>query len=396
MRAPTIIAIPMLLACLYAWAIFATSFGHPGAIGPNYNTPGTDYMVFHGGIRTALRGDWPLLFDADRFTDFLNAQYRARLSQPLTYRPFIYPPSFLILLLPFSIPGFLGSYLLFQAATACGLVVALCAGATRRLPALALAAAALASPAASVNVLWGQGAFLTAALLIGGTRLLPRHQILGGLVLGFLSVKPQHALLVPVMLLALRAWPAMLAALLSAAALAGGSWALFGAEPWRLWAASARHMAGNVPQWDNSVHTCAMLLGTGPMLANVLMAAAWIGGAWAVYAAFRGRRAGMASLAVLLAASNLAAPHTGPYDTLLLVLAVGFVLVDAQAASALMVWILGLIVWLLPLYGQPLVSPVARLAPLLTIVLIGVLVRRAEGGNQVSSPPLKKAALPSP
>ena len=313
----------MLLASLYAWTIFATSFHHPGAIGPNYNTPGTDYMVFHAGVRTALRRDWALLFDADRFTAFLNAQYHARLTLPLAYRPFVYPPSFLILLLPFAAPGFLGSYLLFQATTAAGLAAALCAGATRRLPALALAAAALASPAASVNMLWGQGAFLTAALLVGGTRLLARHPIASGLVLGLLSVKPQHALLVPVMLLALRAWPTLLAAAASAAALAASSVVLFGTEPWRLWATAARHMAGDVPLWDNSVHTCAILLGARPLLANALMAAAWIGGALAVYASNRGVRPAAIRLAILLAASNLAAPHTGPYDTLLLVIAAG-------------------------------------------------------------------------
>jgi hypothetical protein len=35
-----------------------------------------------------------------------------------------------------------------------------------------------------------------------------------------------------------------------------------------------------------------------------------------------------------------------------------------------------LVIWLLPLYGQPLMSPVARLAPLLTIALITWLMRQ--------------------
>ncbi len=388
---PAIILVPALLACLYGWAVFATSFAWPGAIGPNYNTPGTDYMVFHGGIQTALRGDWPLLFDADRFTNFLNAHYRARLSAPLTYRPFVYPPSFLLLLLPFSWAGFLTSYALFEASTAACLAAALCVRAARAWPAIALTAAALASPAASVNMLWGQGAFLTAAVLIGGTRLLERRPFLGGLVLGLLSVKPQHALLVPVILLACRTWPAIAAAAVSALGLALASLLIFGTAPWLLWAGASVHMAANVPLWDNSVHTCAILLGAGPVLANMLMAAASLGGALAVYVAFRSSRPPAIRLAILLAASNIAAPHTGPYDTLLLVIAAGIALINAQKTQELLPWILGLAVWLLPLFGQPVISPIARFAPGLSVLLIIFLLREGYGQKR-----LRRSALGGP
>jgi hypothetical protein len=39
-------------------------------------------------------------------------------------------------------------------------------------------------------------------------------------------------------------------------------------------------------------------------------------------------------------------------------------------------WTLGLCVWLLPLLSQPAISPVARFAPLLTLVLLGCLFER--------------------
>ncbi len=369
-RPPAIILIAMLLSALYGWAIFVTTFRYPGLIGPNYNTPGTDYMVFHGGIATALRGDWRLLFDPDRFTAYLNTRYHDRLDFPLTYRPWVYPPSFLPLLLPFAPLGFLASYLVYQIATACGLVAAICTRAHRPRASWALAACALAAPAASVNVLWGQGAFLTAALLIGGTRLLQRHQILAGVLFGLMSVKPQHALLVPVMLLALRAWPALMAAALTSLGLAILSVAIFGTESWRLWAETARRFAADVPLWDSSLHTCAVLLGAGAGLANIVMAAALAGMAVVVYRAFRSNRSPRIRLAILLAAANIAAPHTGPYDTLLLVLAAGLILADSRIVRPMLVWTLGIAVWLLPLFGQPLVSPIARFAPLLTIGLL--------------------------
>ena len=244
------------------------------------------------------------------------------------------------------------------------------ARASARVPAILLAAAALLSPAASVNMLWGQSAFLTAAVLIGGTRLLPGRPITAGIVLGVLSVKPQHALLVPVMLLALRAWPAMLSAICSAAVLALASVLLFGTTPWLLWQEAARHVSGDQLLWDNSVHTCAILLGAAPTFANALTIAAWMGGAAAVYVAFLTKQPPHTALAVLLAASNLAAPHTGPYDTLLLLVAAGILVIQVRPHPPLLIWILCLTVWMLPYYGQPLISPVARLAPLLTVVLI--------------------------
>ncbi len=64
-RPPLIILVPMLLSALYGWVVFATTFRAPGVFGPNYDTPGTDYMVFHGGITVALQRDWCVLFDPD-------------------------------------------------------------------------------------------------------------------------------------------------------------------------------------------------------------------------------------------------------------------------------------------------------------------------------------------
>ena len=375
-KPPWLIVAVAMIAALYGWTIFLTTFHYPGLIGPNYNTPGTDYMVFHGGIRTALAGDWPLLFDADRFTDFLNRQYHARLAFSLTYRPWVYPPSFLVLLLPFAPFAFLPSYLLFQFVTAAALAISLRAGSVRPAQTSLLAVAALIAPAASVNVLWGQGAFLTAAILIGGTRLLlGRHGILAGILFGLLSVKPQHALLIPVMLIALRAWPAILAACCTSLALAASSALIFGLEPWRLWMTTATNFVRNVPNWDNSIHTCAVLLGASPTLANIVMLAAYFAAAALVYWAFRRPAAVPLQLAILLAASNIAAPHTGPYDTMLLVLAAGLVLSDETWPKQPLAWTLGLVLWLLPFLGQPLISPVARLTPLLIAVLLVWLCR---------------------
>jgi hypothetical protein len=54
-------------------------------------------MVFYGAIRSVLDGNAPLIFDGDRFTDFLNTNFAGWLSKPLEFRPWAYPPSFLLI-----------------------------------------------------------------------------------------------------------------------------------------------------------------------------------------------------------------------------------------------------------------------------------------------------------
>ncbi len=397
MPPPKLIQIPIILSALYGWAIFLTSFHHPGAIGPDYNTPGTDFMVFHGGIATALNHDLRLLFDADGFTAYLNQRYHDRLTTPLVFRPWIYPPSFLLFLLPIAPLPFLPALLLFQAVTAGLLACALCAGRGRWPGAAWLALLALVSPAASVTVLWGQAAFLTCAMLIGGFRLLPRRRVLAGIVLGALSVKPQHALLVPVALVALRAWPTLAAAALTALGMAALSAAVFGADIWIAWITAARHFATIDVVWDSSLHTCLMFLGASRPVIFLAELAALIGGAALVYVVFRRERSETVRLAVLLAAGNLAAPHTGPYDTLMLLLAVGLVLLDPRRVQPLLAWTLGLCLWMLPFIGQPLISPPARFAPLLTLALIVWLLRQpkiATGGLGGMAHPPQPYVLP--
>src|SRR5580658_5163872 len=85
---------------LYGWAVFFSSFGYDGSIGPRYNAPGSDWMVFHAAARAYLEGHLPLIFNGDWLTARLNASYSAWLSSPLPFHPWLYPPTYLLLVLP--------------------------------------------------------------------------------------------------------------------------------------------------------------------------------------------------------------------------------------------------------------------------------------------------------
>src|SRR6266481_2007365 len=114
-----------LIASLYGWAVLVSTFIRPGSIGLNHIAPGTDWMVFYGAVRSALAGHLQLIMNGDDFTAYLNRSFADWLSVPLEFRPWFYPPSFLVLLLPFAPLGLVGSYVAFQVASGGFLAAAL-------------------------------------------------------------------------------------------------------------------------------------------------------------------------------------------------------------------------------------------------------------------------------
>src|SRR5215212_7893226 len=232
-RSPLILAgLVALAGSLYAWAVFAASFAHDGVIGPHHNAPGSDWIVFHGAVQAFLDGNLALTADPVRFTTYLNEQYGWWLSSPLPFHPWLYPPVFLLVLLPFCWLPFLASYLLFQIASFLALAAAAWGLAFRKVQ---LAPLLLLSPAAAATVIAGQNAFLTAALVLGGLRLVPIAPVPAGILFGLLAIKPQFGLLVAVALFAGRHWRALLAAVVTAAALALTSVVVFGWQAWASW-----------------------------------------------------------------------------------------------------------------------------------------------------------------
>ncbi len=393
---PVIIAVTAFLAAVYGWAVFITTFKHPGAIGLNYNTPGTDYMVFYTAVRAALDGALHGIYDGDHFTALLNARFHASLAPALPFRPWIYPPGFLILLMPFGTMPFLESYFAFQLVTACALVASLIYGANAPPGARWIAAAALLCPAASINVVDGQCAFLIAALLAAGVRLLPAAPLLAGLAFGLLTFKPQFCLLVPVILVASRNIKAAVAASATAAILVGFSAAMFGTQIWSQWAIQSwASNAGADPRWflygrawGHSLYTCAVLLGAPARAASFLQALALAAAAGLTYWAFVKPMRQELRIAILLPCALLAAPHWGSYDAVLLVIAVGCWLGCAGAAVPTRAWLLAFIVAIVPLLGPPALSVPARFGPLLTGLVIAAAVSTAarRGGADHDAP----------
>jgi len=390
-----LLALPSFaLATLYGWAVLLSTAIKPGSIGLNHIALGTDWAVFWGAIRAMLDGNLALVMDGDRFTAFLNSSLQDWLTVPLAYRPWFYPPSFLVLLLPFAPLGFVGSYLAFQVVSAALLAIALLYRADRPLLARYVVIGVLISPAASINITDGQCAFLVAALLVAGFRALPQRPVLGGVLLGLLSFKPQFCLLVPIALIAAGQWRALFAAAGSAALLAAASALIFGLEIWIWWLPRLiENLVSADPKWveygriwGHSVWACSKLLGASDALASGLQLAALLAAALMTAAAFRTKRAPDLRLAILLAATILAAPHSGSYDALLSVIAAALWLAARAAPPRPHEWLVAAAIWAVPLLSPAVHVPAGRVAPLALILMIGLIASRLWARHDEAAP----------
>ena len=301
------------------YAVF-TLAGGP-SIGPLLEVPFPDFLVFHATTRAFFEGKLALVYDIDLFTRFQIATYPDRLPQTLLFRPFFYPPIFVLLLLPLGLLGVAKAYTVFMTVTAGA--ATLLEG--RRDPWGWLAI--VISPAALWVVLAGQNTFLSLALLYGGLRLLDRSPAAAGVLLGLLSYKPQIWVVVPLALLAARQWRALLWTIGTVAMLSLVSLALFGLDFWLAFLEASREAASprvvnemfeNIFMHMTTLLPAMRILGFPPAVAATVQLAGAVLAVAAVWHAFRRHGPSDARTAVLVTAMFLISPYTLNYDLLLL------------------------------------------------------------------------------
>lgn len=176
------------------------------------------------------------------------------------FYPFPYPPPFgLVLRLLGALP-YASAYLLWVGVT---LALYLWAALGRRLPSL-VGLATLLAPTTLVTIITGQNGFLSAALMIGGFRLLDRRPLLAGALFGLLAFKPQLVILVPVVLVAARRWRSLAATGLTIAVMVILTMGVFGPSMWAAWLGSievnARLFQFNAPALQQHMPTLAPAL----------------------------------------------------------------------------------------------------------------------------------------
>lgn len=170
---------------------------------------------------------------AERIYDFklLESFQHALLPGFHSFYPCVYPPTLLLFLKPLGTLGYLPAFAVWTVLGVVGFILAV--GATKERPLLPWLA--VLAPTTILTVVFGQNGLITAALLIGGFRIMERRPWLAGVLLGLLSFKPQLFVLLPLVLLAGRRWRTLFATGGTVAVLVAGSLVAFGFSAWQTW-----------------------------------------------------------------------------------------------------------------------------------------------------------------
>jgi hypothetical protein len=297
---------------------------------------GIDFMPMWAAARQAFA-------HPERVYDFtrLTAIQHPLLANFHGLRPFVYPPSALMLFEPFSFAPFDLAAGLWVAAG-----LALVVWITGRqipsdaerlvvLPALAIA------PASMLVILTGQVTFLIAALSLAGLLTLKERPILAGALFGLAgALKPQALLLLPVAMFAIGQWRVLASAAVTAAATALASLVLFGPRLWLDWLAA-------VPRFETFVMT-APALARGMITPTAIglwlgleatQLASWrlafaLAGVAIAWRVFRRTEDPAHRLAALLGGALLVTPYAMHYDAALLAPAAALMLTGRSPPGA--------------------------------------------------------------
>jgi hypothetical protein len=356
-----------------------------------------DFLVFHAAARAFFEGKLGLVYDTAAITHLQNTLYASRLPFELGFRPFLYPPLWLLGLLPFGLLPVGLSVATFLMLTAGICVVALRALGLRFEAVLAI----LVAPAAIWVVIAGQNTFLSVALLYGGLALLERRPILAGVLLGLLAYKPQVWVLVPLALLAACAWRPLIALAVTVLVLALATLLLFGADFWLAFFDAARHagegaaaaeMYGRVGTQMTTLLAAGKKLGLdgGPAMVLQLTGAAFavVAVAWA----FARHRPSHERTAVLVTATFLVSPYTLNYDLLLLMPAVALLYLHPPPEGyRLAERTIYLAVWLIPNFCMAFNAAGVPLTPLVILLFGAIAWVRLKSQSKVELPGLATA-----
>ncbi|MBI3196494.1 MAG: DUF2029 domain-containing protein [Rhodospirillales bacterium] len=359
-------------------------------IGPIQNILFPDFLVFHAAVRAFLEGKLALVYNIDAFTQFQNAIYPDRFPWTVYFRPFFYPPTWLLMLLPFGMLAVGPAYGAFMIATAAAATAL--EGRRDWWGWLAVAT----SPAAAWVVLAGQNTFLSLAFFYGGLRLLDRSPAVAGILLGLLSYKPQIWVLVPLALLAARQWRALAWTAGTVAVLSLASLGVFGLGFWLAFLDAARE-AGSARVADEmfrrifmhmtTLLAAARMLGLPPGVGGAIQLAGAAGAAAAVWFAFRHYRSGEARTAVLMTATFLVSPYTLNYDLLLLMpAAVALFRRGIIQGFYPLERLLYLVLWLMPTFGMVLNRLDLPIMPLVILLFGAVAWARLRAESKVELP----------
>jgi alpha-1,2-mannosyltransferase len=209
-------------------------------------------------------------------------------------------------------------------------------GLWRLLPRPEILITGAAAPLFMLNIGYGQNAALTAGLMSTGLSYLTQRPWIAGFCFGLLAYKPHLAIVVPIALAAGGYWRALVGAVVTASALALGSWLAFGTVTWLAFFNSLAGTEDLILQQAISKRELNMsgfgavrLLDGSMQLAYAVQSVLTVSVIAALALCWRRNAPEQLKWALLLAAVPLTSPYVPEYDLLVLI----------AAAAAIAAWV---------------------------------------------------------
>lgn len=371
----------IVLAAIFV-AVLGAGMVQAAALLQNGENFALDFRVFWNAAQLAIDGAALDAFDQS-VAAAANARPNANLQSP---PPWLYPPTWLLLVLPFGYLSLLKAWILFSALSLGALFMAF-SYAKRAYAtdcAMEITAIWLFSPAVLISLMLGQTSVLwTAGLVAAVAALQLGRQAASGVILALLTFKPQLGVLIPAALIAGRKLKTILVAIVAALCFACVATMCFGLEYWgAMWTAIQRFSAEIATgTWRfNLVSAFGLLHGVGAdhTLAITLHIAVMIIAAVAVYAVWRTPGASPALRASTLCFAVLLGPHYLHAYELTTLSAAGFFLSIDDRERARFPSLLFVLFWMGPALGltRPDILPLSVFGAPLSLIGLGVACRR--------------------
>jgi hypothetical protein len=373
---------PRLLLCIYVATYIYLVF--PGIVGPNlldrYGSPiGTDFSGFYSGAVLARSQGPAAVYDLGKMRA-AHEQTIGAMTDSIGGWWWVYPPTCLLMMLPFSFLPFFVALGIWLIST-----FSIYFGAIRRIaPVPQTIWLTLAFPGTYQNFIHAQNGFLSGAFFGWGLFLVDRSPFWGGSLLGLLTYKPQMAALVPIALLAGRRWKALAGAFFSASCLILASFLILGREVWGAYwhfipVARKLYESGVMPIFKiGTVYNAVLLAGGSYEGARLLQAIVMVAAMAVVFWVWWRDLSLPIRASVLVLGTLLFTPHALPYEFVLLALPLAWLGWEGYSKG----WLpaeqpLLLLGWLLPLLIPALGMTRLQLTPLILVTLVVMALRRS-------------------
>jgi hypothetical protein len=319
-----------VLAALAAMVVFKTFwFARWGGWADRYLA---DFDAFHIVAQRVWRGDLDQVY---QFEALLTMQMEAA-GGMTRFMPWTYPPQYGLLLAPFAFLPVGVGYLLFTTATLALYLVTL-----RAISGVNFAQVlVILLPALAINIGCGQNGFLTGALIALVCLNVERRQLLAGLALGAMVIKPHLAIAAGVYLLVTRRWIALGTAAAVVVASSLLCTLLFGWQIWFAWLGAIRVSASYLEQGFyplfRMISTYAALYETGIPASAAFWGQTAVAGL-ALFAVLLGTVRGASSkfaLGVTVIVSVMISPYAYDYDLPMLGIGLALVLPDLPKVAS--------------------------------------------------------------